>query len=307
MLTVEKFSELPALKKNTAVAIGNFDGVHLGHKKILEHLVRTAEKEHLHSVVLTFSPHPESFFKKDRFFLIQPLKERLNMINGFNIDFSVVAPFDKTFSKLSPTQFIKNILIHYLHSKFIVVGQNFKFGKNRRGDVKLLKKIAEQHNISLHPIPQVSLNGEIISSSKIRTLLRRGEIEKANIFLGHPYKITGRVIKGFSRGRHIGFPTANLNPDNDIIPSGVFITESLLGSKKFPSVTNIGHCPTFNKNKIDVESYIMNLQTDLYGKKMSILLLKKIRDEKKFDSPESLKKQIQKDIYITKQYFNKRK
>jgi riboflavin kinase / FMN adenylyltransferase len=303
MRIVKNFSEIPDFKKKTAVAIGNFDGVHLGHKKILEYLVKTAKKNRLHSVVLTFSPHPEAFFKKDRFFLIQPLQEKLDMISSFHIDAAVVIPFDKTFSMLSPTQFIKNILMDSLNSQFIVVGRNFKFGKNRTGDVSLLQKIAEKQHLSLHSIPQVSLHGEIISSSKIRDLLRQGQIKKANRFLGHPYKITGKVVKGFSRGRHIGFPTANLKPDNDIIPSGVFITESLLGSKKFPSVTNIGHCPTFKKNKIDVESYIMNLQTDLYGKKMGILLLKKIRDEKKFDSPDELKKQIQKDILMTKRYF----
>jgi riboflavin kinase/FMN adenylyltransferase len=303
MLIVNNLSDLPDFKKNTAVAIGNFDGVHLGHKKILEYLVQTAKKNKLNSAVFTFSPHPEAYFKRDSFFLIQPPQEKLNMISNFHVDLAVVAPFDKTFSRISPTQFIKSILIEFLHPQFIVVGSNFKFGKDRKGDVKLLKKIAEQHHISLQSISRVSLDGEIVSSSKIRTLLQRGEIEKANKFLGHPYKITGRVIKGTSKGRHIGFPTANLSPDNDIIPSGVFITETLLRSKKFPSVTNIGRCPTFNKNKIEVESYIMNLQTDLYGKKMGILLLKKIRDEKKFDSPEKLKKQIQKDILITKQYF----
>jgi len=306
MFTAERLSEIPDLKNNTAVAIGNFDGVHLGHQKILDHLNSIAKKKHLDSVVLTFSPHPEAFFRRDRFFLIQPPEEKLNMISRFHVDLSVVIPFDKTFSTLSPTRFVEDILLDSLHSRFIVVGRNFKFGKNRKGDVKLLRKIAQQHNISLHSVPQVSLNGEIISSSKIRQLLRRGKIEKANRFLGHPYKITGKVIKGFSRGRHIGFPTANLSPDNDIIPSGVFITESLIGSKKFPSVTNIGHCPTFNKNKIDVESYIMDLEADLYGKKMGIFLLKKIRDEKKFDSPERLKQQIKKDISITKQYFKKR-
>ncbi|MFW6124271.1 MAG: bifunctional riboflavin kinase/FAD synthetase [Acidobacteriota bacterium] len=303
MRTVKNFSEIPDFKKKTAVAIGNFDGIHVGHKKILEYLVKTAKKNNLTSVVLTFSPHPEAFFKKGKFFLIQPLEEKLAMISSFHVDVAVVIPFDKTFSMLSPAQFIENILINSLNSQFIVVGQNFKFGKNRKGDVSLLQKIAGKQHISLHLIPQVSLDGEIVSSSKIRHLLRQGEIEKANQFLDHPYKITGKVMKGFSRGRNLGFPTANLNPDNDIIPSGVFITKSLLGSKKFPSVTNIGHCPTFNKNKRDVESYIMNLKTDLYGKKMGILLLKKIREEKKFDSPEELQKQIQKDISITKQYF----
>jgi riboflavin kinase/FMN adenylyltransferase len=306
MITVKNLTEIPDFKNKTAVAIGNFDGVHLGHKKILDYLVRTAKKNHLQSVVLTFSPHPEAFFRKDRFFLIQPLQEKLNMISRFDVDTTVVIPFDKTFSMLSPIQFIKNILMDILDCQLIVVGRNFKFGKNRKGDVELLKETAEKQDMTLRSIPQVSLEGEIISSSKIRSFLRQGLIEKANRFLGHPYKITGKVIKGYSRGRHIGFPTANLDPDNDIIPSGVFITESLLESQKFPSVTNIGHCPTFNKSKIDVESYIMDLQTDLYGKNMGIFLLKKIRDEKKFDSPEELKKQIQKDIDLTRKYFEMR-
>jgi len=305
MQIYENFSELPDFKKNTAVAIGNFDGVHLGHKKILKYLVTSAKKNNLHSVVLTFSPHPGKFFKKDKFFLIQPPKEKINMLSQFSIDIAVMAPFDKNFSELSPSQFVQNILLNLLHTKIIVVGRNFKFGKNREGDDLTLQKIARQYNLSHHSIPQVSLQGEVISSSKIRILLQEGKIEKANMFLGHPYKITGKVVKGSSRGRNIGFPTANLVPDNDIIPTGVFITESIIGSQKFPSVTNIGYCPTYPKDKTNIESFIMNLQTDLYGKNMGLLLLKKIREERKFDSPEMLQKQIQKDAATAEHYFEK--
>jgi len=300
-------SELTDLKKKTAVAIGNFDGVHLGHKKILEYLKKTAEENDLKSVVLTFSPHPEKFFKKDKFLLIQPYKEKLNMISRFQVETAVVLCFDKKVSLLSPEQFIEKTLIDPLRCKSIVVGSNFKFGKNRKGDVNQLRKIAKKNHIKLHSIPQVSLQGETISSSKIRTLLLNGNIEKANRFLGHSYKLSGRVIKGSSRGRRIGFPTANLRPDNDIIPPGVFITESIIGSKTYPSVTNIGCCPTFNKDRTHIESYIMGLQTDLYDKRMALLILKKIRDEKTFDSPEQLQRQIEKDIRITEQYFTKQK
>lgn len=303
MQTIEDFSELSDFKKNTAVAIGNFDGVHLGHQRILEHLVRSAKKDHLISVVLTFSPHPGKFFNKDKFLLIQSPKEKLDLIARFQIEKTVVLPFDKIVSSLSPFQFVKNILINSLRSKLIVVGSNFRFGKGRKGDVKTLQKISQQHNISLHSIPQVTLNGEIVSSSRIRTLLLEGKIEKVNQFLGRPYQITGRVIQGYSRGKHIGFPTANLSPENEIMPQGVFITQSIIGEKTLPSVTNIGQCPTFNKKKTHIESYIINLESEIYGRKMGIQLLKKIRNEKKFDSPEMLKKQITKDIATAKKYF----
>ncbi len=307
MQVITNLSEVTGFKKNTAVAIGNFDGVHLGHKKILEYLKKTAGENDLKSVVLTFSPHPEKFFNKDKFLLIQPYKEKLNMISRFQVETAVALPFDKKLSLFSPEQFIEKILIDSLHCKFIVVGSNFRFGKNRKGDVKQLRKIAKKHHIKLHSIPQVSLHGEIISSSKIRTLLLNGDIEKANRFLGHPYKLSGRVIRGSSRGRRIGFPTANLRPDNNIIPQGVFITESIIGSKTYHSVTNIGCCPTFNRDRIHIESYIIGFQTDLYDKRMALLILKKIRDEKAFDSPEKLQRQIEKDIRITEQYFTMRK
>ncbi len=304
MQVVTDLTELPDSKINTAVAIGNFDGVHLGHKKILESLKNTAKENHLKAVVLTFSPHPEKFFNKDKFLLIQPYKEKLDMISRFRVGTAVVLTFDKRLSLLSPQQFIEDTLLHFLHCKSIVVGSNFRFGRDRKGDIKELRKIAKKHHIQLHSIPQVFLHGEAVSSSKIRTLLLDGEIEKANRFLGHPYKLSGRVIRGSSRGRRIGFPTANLSPDNDIIPPGVFITESIIGTRTYPSVTNIGCCPTFKKSQTHIESYIMGIQRDLYDKRIALLILKKIREEMTFDSPENLQKQIEKDIRITEQYFS---
>ncbi len=307
MQVFTNLSELTGFNKNTAVSIGNFDGVHLGHKKILEYLKKTAEENDLKSVVLTFSPHPEKFFKKHRFLLIQTYKEKLNMISRFQVEAAVVLCFDNKLSLLSPEQFIEKTLIDSLRCKSIVIGDNFRFGKNRKGDVNHLREIAKKHHIKLHSIPQVSLDGEIISSSKIRTLLINGDIEKANRFLGHPYQLSGRVIRGSSRGRRIGFPTANLRPDNDIIPPGVFITKSIIGPKTYPSVTNIGCRPTFNKDRTHIESYIIGLQTDLYDKRMALLVLKKIRDEKTFGSSEELQRQIEKDIRITEQYFAKKR
>ena len=307
MQVVTDLTEIQDLKENTAVAIGNFDGVHLGHKKILESLKKTAKANHLKSVVLTFSPHPEKFFNKDKFLLIQPYKEKLDMISRFHVETAVVLSFDKRLSLLPPQQFIEDILLHSLHCKSIVVGSNFRFGRDREGDIKQLRNIVKKHHTQLHSIPQVFLHEEAVSSSKIRNLLLNGEIEKANRFLGHPYKLSGRIVRGSSRGRHIGFPTANLSPDNDIIPPGVFITESIIGAKTYPSVTNIGFCPTFNKGQTHIESYIMGIQTDLYDKRMALLVLKKIRDEKTFDSPEKLQRQIEKDIRVTEQYFAKKR
>ncbi|MBD3415430.1 MAG: bifunctional riboflavin kinase/FAD synthetase [Candidatus Aminicenantes bacterium] len=305
MRTITNLSEFPELKKKTAVAIGNFDGVHLGHQRILTNLIKTARNNDLVPVVLTFSPHPEKFFNKDDFHLIQTPEEKLDFIRQFRIKITVELSFDKALSQLSPSRFMEDILIRSLLCKYIVVGRNFRFGKNRKGDVKHLQKMARVHHIKLQSIPQVSLQGETISSSKIRSHLYSGEIERANQFLGRPYQINGTVIKGYSRGKHIGFPTANLESHHDIIPKGVFITESLIRDKSYPSVTNIGKCPTFKNSKDHIESHILNLQDEIYGTAMTLRFFKKIRDEKKFDSPEMLKKQIARDINSAKQYFSR--
>jgi len=304
MKIINGFENLPSISKNTITAIGNFPGVHLGHKKILKFLSKKAEELGLLSMVLTFSPHPEKILGETRIKMIQTLDQRLEEIKKFGIQAVLVISFDKKFSNFSGQEFIQKILVNLLRAKVLIVGKNFRFGKNREGDTFLLSRLASRFNLQVFSLPSVSKGGMIVSSSLIRKFLQEGEIEKPNVLLGRTYVIEGEVIKGKSRGKILGFPTANIQTRNEIVPPGVFITNVTIGLKKIPSLTNIGHCPTFGQQETNIESYIINFSKNLYGKKIRIHFIKKLREEIKFDTSEKLSQQIKKDIDTAKNYFN---
>lgn len=304
MKIINGFENLPSISKNTITAIGNFDGVHLGHKKILKFLSKKADELGLLSMVLTFSPHPEKILGETRIKMIQTLDQRLEEIKKFGIQAVLVISFDKKFSNFSGQEFIQKILVNLLRAKVLIVGKNFRFGKNREGDTFLLRRLAYRFNLQVFSLPSVSKGGMIVSSSLIRKFLQEGEIEKPNVLLGRTYVIEGEVIKGKSRGKILGFPTANIQTRNEIVPPGVFITNVTIGLKKIPSLTNIGHCPTFGQQETNIESYIINFSKNLYGKKIRIHFIKKLREEIKFDTSEKLSQQIKKDIDTAKNYFN---
>lgn len=304
MRIISGFETLPSLRRSTVVALGNFDGVHLGHKRILDFVTQKAGELGLLSFVLTFSPHPENILGKRQIKMIQTLEQRLEEIARFGIHASLVVPFDKKFSNLTPCEFIQKIVVDLLKAKVVVVGENFRFGKGRRGDIALFQKFAPRFNIQVFSLLAVTMNTRKVSSSLIRKFLQEGQIEQANTFLGRPYAIDGKVIKGKSMGKIIGFPTANIRTENEIAPLGVFITRVRVGSKVRPSLTNIGRCPTFKQQETNIESYILDFSENLYGKKIRIHFLKKIREEIKFSTAEDLSWQIQKDIEKAKSYFH---
>lgn len=303
MEIIDGFEKLPRLSKNSIIAIGNFDGIHLGHKKILEFLEKKAKINALFSLVLTFSPHPERILGRKRIKMIQTIYQRVDEIKKSGIETVLIVSFDEKFSSLSSQEFVQKIVVRRLKAKALIVGENFRFGKNREGDISLLLRLAQRYNFQVHSIPPVTREGTIVSSSVIRKYLQEGKIEKANILLGRTYEIKGKVIKGKSRGKTLGFPTANIETKNEIIPQGVFISTTGIGSEKFPSLTNIGSCPTFNQKETHIESFIINLNKDLYGKDIRIHFLKKIRDEMKFKTQSELSQQIKKDLETAKRYF----
>lgn len=286
------------------MAIGNFDGVHLGHQEILQFLAQKAKELDLVSLVLTFSPHPEKILGGARIKMLQTLDQRLEEIKKFSIQTILVASFDEKFSNLSGQEFIQKIVVNILRAKAVIIGENFQFGKNREGDIVFLNRLASRYNFQVFSIPSVTKENMIVSSSMIRSLLQEGKIEKANLLLGRPYEIDGKVIKGKSIGRSIGFPTANIQTENELVPPGVFITSSGINAKTLPSLTNVGICPTFSQQEINIESYIIDFDKNLYGKKIKVDFFKKIRDEMKFATPEKLSFQIKKDLRAAKAYFN---
>jgi len=304
MKVIHGFEKFNSLSRNTVIAIGNFDGVHLGHQSILQFLAKKAEELDLASLVLTFSPHPEKILGGARIRMLQTLDQRLEGIEKFGIQTVLVVSFDEKFSNLSSQEFIQKIVVNILRAKVVIVGENFQFGKNREGDISLLNRLASRYNFQVFSIPSVTKENMVVSSSMIRSLLQEGKIEKTNLLLGRSYEIDGKVIKGKSLGKSLGFPTANIQTENEIVPSGVFITSVGINAKTLPSLTNIGICPTFSQQETNIESYIINFDQDLYGEKIKINFFKKIRDEMKFATPEELSSQIKKDLEAAKSYFN---
>jgi riboflavin kinase/FMN adenylyltransferase len=303
MKVENSFEKLPSSFDHSIIAIGNFDGVHTGHQKILQCLSKKAKELGLPSLILTFSPHPEKVLGKKRTRMIQTLEQRLKEIKKFEVQAVLVVPFDDKFSSLSSQEFIQKIVVEALKAKAVVIGENFRFGKNRRGDISLLKRLASKFNLQVYPIPQLTRQGRPVSSSLIRKLLEQGKIKRAKTLLGRPYEIEGKVIKGKSRGKAIGFPTANIETKNEIVPSGIFITTTEVDREKFPSLTNVGNCPTFGQQGTNIESYIINFDRNLYGKTIKISFIKKIREEIKFKTQDSLSEQIMKDLKTAKRYF----
>ena len=277
--------------------------MHLGHIEVLNQAKRLSKKFNLPLSVLTFDPHPREFFSKnENFFLLQKLSDKTHLLKKNNIDYLIKLKFNKLLAELTPEQFVNKVLFESLSLKHIFVGKDFKFGKNRQGDVNLLKILCSKHNIGLSSVNLKNHGGNSISSTKIRENLKLGKIEEANKLLGRPYMISGLVIKGDKRGRQIDFPTANISLGNLIRPAfGVYaVLIEGLGIKIFKGIANIGKRPTVNDRGILLEVNIFDFNEDIYGKKLFISLINFIREEKKFDGIESLKLQIIKDVEISK-------
>ncbi len=303
MEVIHGLEKFPSLSDHSIVAIGNFDGIHLGHHKILQCLEKKAKEYGLFSLVLTFFPHPGKILGKNGIKMIQNLDQKIKKIKKYDIQTLLILSFDEQFASLAGQDFIQKIVLNTLKAAAVIVGENFHFGKKREGDVALLHRLSSRFNFRICSVPSVVKNGDIVSSSLIRSLLQEGKIKKANRLLGRSYEIDGEVIKGKSRGKILGFPTANIETENDIIPQGVFITQTRIGSKIFQSMSNIGKQPTFNQHDLNIESHIIDFEGDLYGKRIGIYFLQKIRDEIKFSSPDELTGQLEKDLETTQFYF----
>lgn len=296
-----------AFPKGTAVAIGNFDGLHLGHQRILRILVDKARETGLVSLVLTFSPHPERVLEGGRIGMIQTLEQRLAGIRAAGVHAVILASFDRAFAGLTAAEFAGRILASILRARLVVVGENFRFGKRRQGDINDLTRLGQELGFAVQPVPPVFRNGEVISSSLIRGLLNEGQIPSANAFLGRPYEIVGRVIRGCGRGQKLGFPTANVQTFNEILPMGVYFTYAKIMGRSHPSLTNIGHQPTFGGGHLRVEAHIFDFDGALYRRRISLHFLRKLREEKRFTDPEGLVSQLQKDILAARTFFRRRK
>lgn len=290
---------------HSVITLGNFDGLHLGHQKLINMVISDAHQRGAQSVVFTFHPHPLKVLAPNRCPpLLTLYDEKVRLFRNMGIDLLIMAPFTRQLSSLSPEDFVKNILHDLLKVKTIIVGDNYRFGKGRRGNVMMLRSLGQSLGFNVVVVDEVMINGEIVSSTKIRRLLMKGEVEHAAHLLGRPYAITGIVIDGDKRGRQLGYPTANINPDHELIPDpGVYIAHVSISNSQYNGVVSIGYRPTFNKTTIAVEAYILDFNREIYGEKLTISFLKRIREEKRFDTVDSLIVQIKEDVELTQEFF----
>lgn len=294
--------------KPTIVTIGTFDGVHLGHKKILEQIIENASSQNCESLVLTFFPHPRMVLNEGtEMKQLNTLNEKINLLENLGVDNLVIHPFNKEFSRLTAEEFVKDVLVDTFNVKKIIIGYDHRFGRNRTANIDDLIKYGQQFNFEVQQISAEEINEVSISSTKIRKALEEGNIDLANNYLGYHYSLTGKVSKGKQLGRTIGFPTANITIDEDykLIPQkGVYIAQSTIDNKTVYGMMNIGTRPTVDGTSQTIEIHFFDFNKDIYNTKITISFLKRIRSEQKFDSLEDLKKQLALDKITSLNFIN---
>jgi len=285
--------------EKSVVTVGTFDGLHRGHQKIINTLINAAKQRALPSVVFTFWPHPRFVLgKADGLELLNTIEEKAVLLEKLGVDYLVSVEFNKDFANQTSYEFVKNVLVAKLNVNHLVLGYDHHFGKNREGRFDKLQTCGQEFGFSVEQVSALKGIGENISSTKIRNLLKAGNIPKANNYLGYNYFISGEVVHGDKIGRKIGFPTANISvPDFKLKPAnGVYAVFAEVEGKKYKAMTNIGRKPTFkNDASLSIETHIFDFAEELYGKKISISFLEKIRDEITFDSSNQLAEQLKKD------------
>jgi riboflavin kinase/FMN adenylyltransferase len=286
-------------KKSTIITIGTFDGVHLGHQKILKKLNVEAENNRLESSVLTFFPHPRTVLNPDSSLkLINTIEERISLFKKSKIDNLIVHPFTKNFSELDSEDYVKNILVDQLRAKIVLIGYDHKFGKNRTADINNLKEYGIKYNFKVIEIKAKEINDIAISSTKIRNSIKDGDIQLTNSYLGYEFSFFGKVVRGNSIGKTLGFPTANIEIESDLklIPkNGVYLISTIINKKIIFGMMNIGIKPTTNENTKSIEVNLFDFNQDLYDKNITVYIKQFLREEIKFDSLNELKLQIEKD------------
>lgn len=289
------------------VTIGNFDGIHLGHQKLLQELIAKARELKLPATVITFEPQPNEYFNRSK---IPPrltrLREKLLILQNLGIDRVLCLRFNQTLANLTAEQFIENILINALGIHQLIIGDDFRFGHARKGDLALLQQYAEKHNFIAEGMASFILDGERISSTRIRKALEIGDLKTAQQLLGRPFFMSGKVAHGEKRGRIIGFPTANIHLHRRAVPIlGVYVVKMYLDNKVIQGVANVGNRPTVGGTRSLLEVHLFDFNQDIYGRHVEVEFIHKLRDEKKYESFELLKQQIFKDAEQAREYFKK--
>jgi riboflavin kinase/FMN adenylyltransferase len=299
---LEAIGPLPA----PHVGIGNFDGVHLGHRRLLEFVLSRARADSGTAVAMTFDPHPLSILRPDgRPPMITTLEEKIALIRGLGVDILVLVPFTREFASVTAEKFISDILGTRIGARSVCIGTNFHFGRGGRGSIDLLRREGGRAGIEVVDVEIVQFDSRPISSTRIRENILKGSMDRVTEMLGREYAIQGRGVEGMHRGRELGFSTANLATDSELIPrDGVYVTWAEAHGRTHPSVTNIGVRPTFSEQQRVIETHILDYEGGpLYGSRVRVGFCRRIRDEKRFDGAEELKHQISRDVSDAREWF----
>jgi len=281
---------------NSVLTIGNFDGCHIGHREIFRRTREHARAIGGVSVVYTFNPHPGSVIQGNTPQLIFSQEEKIAEIEACGMDYLVIVPFTREFSNMQPEQFIDEVILGRIKAKGVVVGHDFCFGRQAKGDISFLKRISAQRGFFVESVDPVIHQGMVVSSTCLRGMIRSGDVAGAARLLPHPFRLQGPVVHGMSRGRTLGFPTANIRPDKSLLPAyGVYAVQVHLGKQAYPGVANIGDNPTFGDEGVSLEVFIFDFQGDIYGSELMVEFIERLRDEIRFENKGQLIAQIEKD------------
>ena len=283
----------------TVLTIGTFDGVHLGHQKIIERVVATARQEGLLATIFTFFPHPRMVVQHDKSLkLIHTLEEKKQLLQQLGVDLLVVQPFNEAFAQLTAEEFVSTILVQHLNVKKVIIGYDHRFGRNRTANINDMRLFGEKYGFAVEEISVQEVDEVSVSSTKIREALNKGDVTTAEHYLGTPYSLTGTVVHGLKLGRTLGYPTANIQVTEDykLIPKdGVYVVYSYIGAQKVYGMMSIGKNPTIESKGASIEVYFFDFNGDLYDRELTIYFVKYLREERKFSSVALLKKQLQDD------------
>ena len=295
--------------KGTVVTIGTFDGVHLGHRKIIDRLLASAQSNDLESVVLTFFPHPRMVLQKDTGIkLINSIDERIELLEASGLDHLIIHPFTKAFSRLTAEEFVKDILVDQLKARKVIIGYDHRFGRNRNANIEDLKAFGTQYDFEVEEISKQDVDDVAVSSTKIRKALNEGDLTKANEYLGYPFMLNGIVSRGKGLGKKFNYPTANLKIEETykLIPAkGVYVARASINGKEVYGMMSIGTNPTVGGSDLTIETFFFDFEADLYDQHLQIELLTRIRDEKKFNSVDELIAAMQADERFSRDFIQK--
>lgn len=305
MIIYHDLAEITQPLRRPVITIGNFDGVHLGHQTLFQKVKERAQAVEGQGVVLTFDPHPIKLMRPEKQLpLLTTTAQKVRLLSELALEVLIVHPFTAEFGALPARDFVQEYLVRRLGVQEVVIGHDYRFGRRREGNIALLQALGAEFGFPVHVVDAIQIQGQVVSSTLIRTLLQSGRVQEAQTFLGRPYEVTGVVVPGFGRGaRLLGFPTANIALDNGLLlpGAGIYAVWAELQGRVYAGVANIGTCPTFDNQQLTLEVYILDFDADIYGELLAVRFVQRLRDEHRFPDIPALVRQIKKDVAAARQ------